>query len=300
MKFQFQQAVRALILLAFCTMIYKLHETGEITKFINPKYETLSQTAAILFFILFLIQLTRIFTTSKHCHHEEHHCNHDHGDSPFKTKKLVSYMILSLPLFTGFLLPARALDASIAEKKGAMLILTNQSQTSITQETSDKTNNGDSTNSDIVDQILLEEKQDMKKDEFELLIKHLAQSPKVEMNDYNFSSYYMDINKNMANYLGKEINLKGFIFKEEGMAQNQLVLSRFLITHCVADASTIGFLSELPEASTLEEDTWIEAQGIIETTTYDGAVLPIIKITNWHTIAEPSIPYLYPINILIL
>lgn len=137
-------------------------------------------------------------------------------------------------------------------------------------------------------------------DLYELLIKHLAQSPKLEMSDYNFPPYYMDINNNMEIYLGKEINLKGFIFKEEGMAQNQLVLSRFLITHCVADASIIGFLSELPEASTLEEDTWIEAQGIIETTTYDGAVLPIIKTTNWHTIAEPSVPYLYPINILIL
>ncbi len=60
----------------------------------------------------------------------------------------------------------------------------------------------------------------------------------------------------------------------------QLVISRFLITHCVADASIVGFLTEFPEAPTLTEDTWLEVVGTIGQTTYEGASLPVIHIDN--------------------
>jgi putative membrane protein len=78
------------------------------------------------------------------------------------------------------------------------------------------------------------------------------------------------------------------------------VLSRFLITHCVADASIIGFISELPEASSLKENTWIEVKGVLDTTNFNGTELPIIKITTWKKINEPKEPYLYPISVKIL
>lgn len=56
MKFHVQLALRALLLLAFSAMIANLHWTGELTKFINPKYEGLSKTAAILFLYYFLFK----------------------------------------------------------------------------------------------------------------------------------------------------------------------------------------------------------------------------------------------------
>jgi len=77
------------------------------------------------------------------------------------------------------------------------------------------------------------------------------------------------------------------------------VISRFLITHCVADASIIGFLSEIPEASNLAEDTWIEAEGIIDIGYYNGVELPLLKINKWKEIKIPEESYLYPIDILI-
>ena len=87
------------------------------------------------------------------------------------------------------------------------------------------------------------------------------------------------------------------MYKEDGLEQDQLVISRFLITHCVADASIIGFLSELPEAASIQEDSWIEVNGILDMTTSNGLDLPIIKISNWKIIGEPNEPYLYPITI---
>ncbi len=61
-------------------------------------------------------------------------------------------------------------------------------------------------------------------------------------------------------------------YKEDRFEQEQLVIARFLITHCVADASIVGFLTELP----------------------------FIIIANWTIINEPEEQYIYPINIRIL
>jgi putative membrane protein len=313
--FHLQQAVRAVILIAFSVMLFMLHYSGDITKFINPKYVGLSQSASVIFLILFFIQLTRIWTTkekSPHdCHHEDHACGHDHGNSTLNTKKLISYFIIIVPLITGFLLPAKVLDASIANKKGGMAIISNQKQSpqddknSGTNASENKDNSNQNSpddfavNDDIIDSGLLNQ-EEISKEEFEKLVQTLEQSPHIKMNDYVYSSYYEEISKDINKFKGRKITLKGFVYKEDGLDKDQLVISRFLITHCVADASIIGFLSEFSEASSIEQDTWIEAYGVLDTTSYNGTELPFIKITDWKKINEPEVPYLYPISVKIL
>jgi putative membrane protein len=308
-RFHFQQAVRAFILLAFSIMLFTLHFTGEITKFVNPKYEGLSQSAAVIFLILFIIQTTRIWTVKEnshlhHCHDDSHDlsCSHDHGDSPFNTKKLISYLVIVFPLVTGFLLPAKVLDASIADKKGGLAVLSNQ-KVEKKQEEEGVPNTGQRKdpviNEDLVDLSRIKDNV-YTKEEYEQLLQQLEQSSTIEMNDNLFSTYYEEMHMDLDKFKGREITLKGFVYKEEGLEQNQLVLARFLITHCVADAGIIGFISELPEASSIEVNTWIEAEGVLDITNYNGIEYPIIKITNWKEIKEPREPYLYPITVKVL
>lgn len=316
MQFHFQQALRALILVAFSAMIFKLHLSGDITKFINPKYEFLSQTAGVLFFVLFLIQLTRVWSTKEEhdhhsCSHEDHHCTHDHGTSSFSMKKLISYCILVTPILTGFVLPAKVLDASIASKKGAMVILANQQQTAQKEKEGAADSNpideeleesfeeeGALSNHEAAEPISMGET--ISREEHEKIIEKLRKSSVIEMDDYVYNTFYEEISSDLDHFEGKKIKLNGFVYKEDGFASNQLVLARFLITHCVADASIIGFLSELPEASSIDVDTWIEAEGVLEVTSYNGVEMPVLKITHWKTISEPKEPYLYPINVKLL
>ncbi|MCS1382607.1 TIGR03943 family protein [Lysinibacillus sphaericus] len=303
MKFHLQQAVKAVILCAFSVMIFNLHATGEITKLINPKYEMLSKTVAIIFLVLFVAQLKRIFSFSNHRNHNElcKCCAHNLVNPPFNWKRVLSYLILVVPLFTGFTLPTKFLDASIAQKKGATLMMTNQSQASKKDEVASRNevNNDGLLIDHPIDPKLLEEKQEMSKKEYDLLKQQLAQNPIVEMTNYIFSVYYEDINNNLSQYQGKKIRLSGFVLKETDLLENQFVISRFLITHCVADASIIGFLTEMPEAASLQEDSWIEAEGTIDIGYYNGVELPIIRIEQWKNIQEPAEPYIYPIDILI-
>ena len=325
MTFHFQQAVRAFILLAFSILLFKLHVSGEITKYINPKYIALSLSAAILFAILFIIQLTRIWSQKSahhHCDHVEHDCcsHHDHGDTPFHFKKLFSYSIIVFPLATGFLLPAKILDASIANKKGGMAILTNSGQS--TEQELSKPSEPDSVNIELdnsQEQIdeensandLLEEAnnfdheidpnvanaEELTEEEYEQLKLELSQNKTILMEEGVFSAYYDDIHSDLEKYKGKTIELKGFVYKEEDFERDQLVISRFFITHCVADATIVGFLSTIPEAEQIDIDTWIEATGTMDITTYNDIALPLIHITDWKKVDEPDEPYIYPINI---
>ncbi|MEC1523360.1 TIGR03943 family protein [Neobacillus niacini] len=308
MRFHFQQAVRAFILLAFSVLLFKLHFTGEMTKFINPKYEGLSQSASVLFLILFIIQTTRVWTVKEnsqhhHCHHDahDHNCSHDHGDSPFSTKKLIAYLVIVFPLITGFLLPSKVLDASIADKKGGLAVLSNQRSEKKEEEAVPNNNQQEDPviNEDLVDLSRIEDNV-YTNEEYEQLIQQLEQSSTIEMNDHVFSTYYEEMHMDLDKFKGREIHLKGFVYKEDGLEKNQLVLARFLITHCVADAGIVGFISELPGASSIEVNTWIEAKGVLDTTNYNGTKFPIIKITNWKVIDEPKEPYLYPISVKVL
>ncbi|MBM7649898.1 putative membrane protein [Bacillus ectoiniformans] len=305
MKFHIQQGVRAMILLAFSAMIFKLHYTGDINKFINPKYSGLSQTASIVFLILFFIQVTRVWTKKKtghHCQHEGHSCGHDHGDAQFNTKKLFSYILITLPLLTGFLLPPKVLDASIASKKGAIGILSNKEESSQGASRPPLQNSLNESNIDEnpEDPGLIDNQVEMSAAEYDKLIKNLEKTSVINMSDSVYSVYYDEINQNIQQYIGRTISVTGFVYKEKDFNHNQLVISRFMITHCVADASIVGFLSEFPKDPGIKEDTWIKVNGTLDTMTYNGAEVPYLKITEWEQIAEPVNPYLYPISIKIL
>lgn len=328
MQFHAQQAARSLILLGFSVLIYMLHFTGKIYLFINPKYLLLSQAAAFLFLLLFFIQITRVWTIKKEhdhdscnhvgecCSHDDHHDHfHDHGTTPFSVKKLLSYSIIVLPLLSGFFLPAKVLDSAIADKKGAMLSIAGSSKSGQgNQTTSETTEQADSQETNEAGQPA-EESDDsagqvpegtetatgyenqMTDEEYNKKIKELETGSTIIFNDSIYSSYYEKISSDIDKFQGRKVSLYGFVYKEEGFTENQLVVSRFLVTHCVADASIIGFLSEFPDAAKIEKDTWIKIEGVIETGSYMDTAIPLVKVSKWEITEEPVVPYLYPVTI---
>ncbi|WP_100401912.1 TIGR03943 family putative permease subunit [Bacillus sp. FJAT-42315] len=272
MKFQSQQAFRALILLTFALFLWQLHYRGEISQYINPKYELLSQLAAGLFLFLFIVQLTRVWVKKASCSH--HDCDHDHGDSDSRRKKIVSYSILIFPLATGFLLPATTLNASIAAKKGIAPLPSESS---------------------FEEQEPLVNLNEMSDQEYNQKMNALNDDGVITLTDDVFEPYYGEINAAPSQYTGKKIKMTGFVFKEGDFESNQLVLARFLITHCVADATTIGFLTEIEEAAIISQDTWLEIEGTLAIISYNGASIPLVKDVSWKEIPEPAEPYVFPV-----
>lgn len=297
MAFQFQQVCRAMILFAFFAFLMKIHVSEDILKYVNPKYNLLSQIAACLFCFLFIVQCTRLWSRKQN--NDEscfHGCRHDHGNSPLSIKKGISYFILVFPLLTGFLLPAQTLDASIAAKKGVVFGAQNLDKPAGNEEAAFASFN-EQPQITMVDEEVAVERKEIKKEEYEKQMKQLNHSSFIEMNNEVFEPYFGQINEEPEKYIGKTIKMQGFVYKEEDFQPNQLVLTRFLITHCIADASSIGFLTEFNEAYSLEQDTWLDVEGTLEMTVYNGSEMPTLKITSWKVIKEPKEPYVYPVYI---
>ncbi|MEW9671479.1 TIGR03943 family protein [Ammoniphilus sp. 3BR4] len=285
--------LRAIILLGFAGFIFKLHYTGEIGKYINMKYVAFSQIASVLLVFLFFIQLYRTWIAKENEHHHEDcghdGCDHDHGfSSGWSWKTVVSYTILIVPLVTGFLMPAKTLDASIASNKGVLLASPGKTDPKTTEDGSgDPSANIEGSSSPPVyfDDLYTEKINEMKNE----------RQIQMANADRNFVSKYDTISLYPEQFKGMPIEMMGFVYKEEGlMKSNQLVLSRFIITHCVADAGLLGFLAQMDEASQLEKDTWIQVKGTLDLTTYGDMELPIIKVREWKVVDPPKDPYVYP------
>lgn len=300
MKLHFQHFLKAFLLGMFTLFFANLHITGDITKYINPKYDYMSKMAAIFFFVLLLIQVTRIWQ-EKHTHHAcSSRCNHDHGNSHWSLRRIVSYSVVAFPIVTGFMIPPATLDSSIAANKGFLLPQDSNEGQGGAERTSLLEGAESLVEKEDIDiysseHIPLPNENYLSEEEFDGKLQLLQKSESIQMTEDMFSTYYAEINDNPKSYIGKRIKMSGFVFKEEGLSSNQLVISRFLITHCIADASIIGFLTEFNGADTIEEDAWVEIEGVIEVGKYNGYDLPLLKATSLNVVKEPSETYIYPV-----
>lgn len=124
MQLNTQHLLKAILIGLFTVFFVNLHLTGDIAKYINPKYDFMSKLTVVIFFILFMIQLPRIFQ-KKQTHH--HICSvncshsHDHGYGHWNFAKIIGFTIVAFPLITGFTIPPATLDSSIAANKGSVL-----------------------------------------------------------------------------------------------------------------------------------------------------------------------------------
>ncbi|MDQ0300352.1 putative membrane protein [Salibacterium salarium] len=284
MHFSFQHFLRASILGAFAAFFLYQHLTGDITNYINPKYGFMSKMAGGFLVFLFLIQLSRVWRSSTGGHvHCSSSCDHNHGYDDSFLKKFISYSILIYPLIMGFASAPQTLDSSFAENKGTMLPQAKDSE-------------ADSISSDeIHDQEPLPNNNFIREEDYQKRMQYLKESSVINMEKDIFSSYYNAIRNNSRDFVGKPIKVQGFIYREEGLHFNQVVISRFIITHCIADAGVMGLLTEFEQAGSFEEDTWLEIEGELDVTVYNGVELPVIKAKRGRIIEEPSNPYIYPV-----
>lgn len=293
-RLHFQHFIRAVILAVFAIFFIELHITGDITKYINPKYDGMSKIAAGVFILFFCIQLFRIWEKEEDSHVDcSPGCTHDDGYSGSLSKRLMSYGILIFPLLTGFAFAPTVLDSNIAAKKGTILPQVNRNE-----------NNGIEESVSENDLTGIQEEQEalpnnnfFSEEKYNQEMKKLEESKVIEMNGEIYSSYVEAMNMNPNDFEGRKIKVGGFVYKEEGLKANQLVLSRFLITHCIADASITGLITEFNQANEFEQDTWLEIEGTLGVTTYNGIELPLIKAEKWKVIKEPAQPYIFPILI---
>jgi putative membrane protein len=246
---------------------------------------------------------------------DHHHCHHHGGMSSRPLFRTISYIVFCLPLLTGLLMPAQTLDASMAEKKGVQLaggvsaklntgavVKGSTGGSYSSKDTTTEVNTYDSTDPSSIDindpnhyaDVEASDEVVYFDDLFEERIEEMKALDTIRLEDENFVRDYDAISFYPADLIGKKIELTGFVYREGDMSDDQLVVSRFIITHCVADAGVVGFLSEIPNASELPNDTWIHVKGTLDITYYNEYEIPMLIIDSWEKVDAPADPYVYP------
>lgn len=108
-----------------------------------------------------------------------------------------------------------------------------------------------------------------------------------------------DAAEDKAQLEGQPVNLEGFVIFDENLPEGQFLISRFVITCCVADATAIGLAVEPKDADTLITDTlkdtggWVEVTGSMHITRRQGEPSLLVKADQIRLIERPEQPYLY-------
>lgn len=92
---------------------------------------------------------------------------------------------------------------------------------------------------------------------------------------------------------GQEVDVIGFVYRDEQFSDSQFMVSRFTISCCVADANPIGLIVQWPEAASLAENDWVRVSGRFQAESFNGSRLPVIQAESVTPTDAPKQPYLY-------
>lgn len=97
-----------------------------------------------------------------------------------------------------------------------------------------------------------------------------------------------------AAFDGQPANLLGFVYRDSRFGEDSFLLSRFVVSCCVADATPIGLVVRTPAASQLALDQWVQVSGRFQAGAFDGHPMPILVADVITPTVAPNQPYLFP------
>ncbi|GGK12315.1 permease [Caldalkalibacillus thermarum] len=300
----FQHFFRGIILFGFTMLLLSLILSGQIQYYIAPRMMPFIYFSVAVLLVLSILQILR--STDKAGKEDTCGCEGTHALPDKRWKKVVIYTIFLLPVLSGLLLPEKVLDSSIAATRGVqlsdqfnsrMLQFDDQPKQSAEEETRAAADDlaeleagelGEHfTYEDIVATVDLD-------DYYGQLLKEALEQDVVKITDDNFLDMLSVLNMYADQLLGKEIELMGFVYREEGMPLDHLVVARFSMTCCTADSAVYGLLVEGEEAKQYGEDSWVRVTGTLVEKDFNGWLIPALVIKEIGEVEPPETPYVYP------
>ena len=94
-------------------------------------------------------------------------------------------------------------------------------------------------------------------------------------------------------FAGRSARVRGFVYRDERFPTGTFLVSRFLLSCCVADAAPIGLAVRWPDADFLDDDAWVWVSGEFAVETFLDERVPVLVATEVTPAEQPPQPYLY-------
>lgn len=122
----------------------------------------------------------------------------------------------------------------------------------------------------------------------------------LEIDEIRFDRILQDFQDRPEHYKGQEVELIGFVARQSHFEENMFIVSRLLMTCCVADTSLIGLLVDYEGAGDFENFEWLRVKGVMDYLDFYDLwidreyVAPIIRLTQYERTQRPLNLYIYP------
>lgn len=94
-------------------------------------------------------------------------------------------------------------------------------------------------------------------------------------------------------FAGRAARVRGFVYRDERFPTGTFLVSRFLLSCCVADAAPIGLAVRWPEADFLDDDAWVWVSGQFAVEDFLDERVPVLVAAEVTPAEQPAQPYLY-------
>ncbi|WP_416826189.1 TIGR03943 family putative permease subunit [Ectobacillus polymachus] len=290
--------IRGIILIGFALLVFKLLVTNNITYFIAPKMVQFIYFSLVVLLILSGLLILR--DTSKKDKYQCH-CEGEHSYPTSIFKSILLYSLFIIPITTGFLFSDNVLNSSVAMNRPIKLVSDVQ-----TSDKNGETQSNNNTSSDLnknQDTLIpnnnspsVGSPEPLSKTQYASIQKKMETTNQININDEYYIPMMNILSENLSSMLGKTITTQGFVFREQNFLQDEILIARFSITCCIADASVYGIMAK-GDVAQLPKDQWIQVTGKIDKKIYNGMTVPIIHIQNFSKIPVPKNPYVYDVGV---
>jgi putative membrane protein len=128
---------------------------------------------------------------------------------------------------------------------------------------------------------------------YEELEAKMLKMKKIVLTEENYIAMTNIMDKNPEKFSGKEVEMLGFVYREDDFKEDQFVVARFGLSCCVADASVYGTLASIADGEKYQQDEWVKVSGVIKSVKYQDWVLPNVEIQSIKKVEQPKEPYVY-------
>ena len=113
----------------------------------------------------------------------------------------------------------------------------------------------------------------------------------IESNEY--TNILKQVYDNVDTYVGQSINFTGYVYKVDGLKDNEFILARDMLINSDSQSVVVGFLCSYENAKNYKVGTWVNVTGEIVKGYYHNEI-PVIDITKIEETKEPEESYVYP------
>lgn len=296
---------RAFLLTGFTLLLAHLIVTERLSHYLAPRLHMLCYVTLCILVVLTVVSVRQALTggNAYDCDCEDAHKLPRSAWSSF-----LLYGMFVLPLAVGFLMPDKILGSAVAEKRGITLLsndVKKLSQVTVSAEAG-QTSAAQAKASAPAQASQVKQAAPLTDEQIRKMFKandygdfytdtavSLLKQPVIKLDDKNFLDGLTTMELYAKEFAGKELETFGFVYREEGFAPQQLVVARFSVSCCTADASVFGILVENSQAAKWKKDSWVRVRGKLELRTVDGYDMLVLNASRVEPAKAPKDPYVY-------